>query len=174
MLGFVKVCARSDGYCLLETENRKTAYLSSYEMDRKEWKKLSFGSIVEFDHVVNGRRNIATNCKLVERYPGDNKVIYLTKKRYAPVRHIKRLYVQYGENAIRDIHVSVDDVYRHGYRVSDFDNLFIEYARGEKEQFFKRGAPVEGNGQIDVKVKFDEIYCSYRNALKKYVNERSS
>ena len=131
---------------------------SSYNLLSKE-KYFFFGSTVRFAVEKRGNYYEAKNVEIVDN--SQKQDLFLTPKgEIIKVKKIRKIGLISGYTCLKKLNLTLEEIEKKGYQISDFEYLFIETHKGNY-RFFNEGSPATGDGQMDVKKTYQELREKY-------------
>jgi cold shock CspA family protein len=162
MTGRIMTFDRMKGYGFIRTPTSEDIFLSSYDVSRNVWKKISVGDYVEFvvgENVDASKPVVAKNTTIIKKMPRCLS-IKMPNNEELEVRYIN----QFGKKTL------IEDGYRELY--PDYPNKSFRYLYikipGKSFVFNQYGSPVIIDGETDV----DEFYNFLTDLLIRYDIDR--
>ena len=158
MYGRICDYSMSRGYGFIFAENGKELFFSSYNVLSKE-KHLFFGSTVRFTVAKRENYYEAKDVEIIDN--SQKQDIFLTPKgETIKVKKIRKIGLISGYTCLKKLNLTLEEIEKKGYQISDFEYLFIETHKGNY-RFFNEGSPATGDGQMDVKKTYQELREKY-------------
>ncbi len=149
------------GYGFIISPEGEELFFSSYEINGQPRRHSPFrvGSIVTYIPTLHDGKKVATNVKLVERYP-EGKDLLLPNGEILRLKRLRKFGISYGKHNIETLNLSEDELKEHGYSLRDLDYLYFNTSQGEY-RFFNQDSKLVGDGNYD-------IYTIYNNLRERY------
>lgn len=129
------------------TEDGKDVFLSSWDVDHLR-RRIAVGSIIKFKVKLFNDMYCAKDIEFINKYPSGN-VLALPNGKNIYVKTIKNFGFSGGENILKRIPFTKNDLEEHGYSVNQLDNIFIKTSHGEYV-FFGQDSPITGDGKVNI------------------------
>lgn len=156
-VGRIRTYFKDRGYGFVRGADNKQILVSSYEIPRKEEKKICLGSLIAYDEGEHNGKPVATNVALLERYKNGIQTIEMPNGKQIPLSAIYNygtscLYSQDVEKYQREIDA--------GLSINDLNYLFI-YTPKKEYHFFNPNSPYNTNHSQKNIIE----YCKYLDSF---------
>lgn len=158
------------GYGFARTEDGREIFISSYQvLNRKEEKKLFFGTKISFKYGLYKDKLCATEVQVVERFPSGNELnIVAVEDSWAfdieSILKVGKSQLLKNPSFLEEVLAEEGipaDYEAEGYDERDFLCLFVETKSGEVYRFFDMPSKLFGHGHLKVAEVYTDIYKEF-------------